>query len=201
MLKRRLPSRAALMLALPLTALLCGGGGWALAQSGSSVIHACASRKNGTLRLGRNCGRGRSLAWNVRGPGGPRGVPGPRGATGARGPTGSRGLTGPRGATGSTGATGAAGATHVVMRIGPTETLAANNSGTSVASCHSGETVTGGGYSVTGGGQPTINVQTDGPTTAQGAVDGGTPTGWSVVIDNSNTSSLPFQAYVVCASP
>lgn len=190
--------RAAILVALTAAVVMCGGVGWALAQSGSGVIHACANRKTGVLRLGRGCRHGRALAWNVQGP---RGFTGPRGATGPRGFTGPRGATGLRGATGARGATGPAGPTSAVMRLGPTETVAVNDSGTSIATCRTGETVTGGGYSLTGTGTFTMNVWTDGPTTAQGAVDGGTPTGWRVVIDNNdNTVPLPFQAYVMCAA-
>jgi hypothetical protein len=90
-------------------AVLFGAGGVAVAATSSgsrAVIHACASRTTGALRIrhGRSCGSGaRAVTWNRRG------QAGPAGATGATGPRGATGATGARGAAGATGATGAKG--------------------------------------------------------------------------------------------
>jgi hypothetical protein len=73
-----------LLLGLLVGALLAGGG-YALATTRSTVIHACVNSKTRGLTLparGR-CPRGsRQVSWNQRGP---------RGATGARGPAGASG--------------------------------------------------------------------------------------------------------------
>jgi len=82
-----------------------GGGAYAaLSPVHDGVIHTCFRKSNGALRVvraGARCGRHeRALAFNQRGP------IGPRGATGAQGPVGKTGKTGPRGRTGRTGAAG-----------------------------------------------------------------------------------------------
>ena len=52
---------------------------------------------------------------------------------------------GPKGATGATGPAGAAGATNVVMRTGPTFSIARNDFAMGEATCEPGERATGGG--------------------------------------------------------
>jgi hypothetical protein len=74
-------------MAVSVAALLAASGGLAVAAiSGGPVIHACANKKTGVLRLASKCRRGeRSISWNQRGqPGqpGPRGVAGPSGSPG-----------------------------------------------------------------------------------------------------------------------
>jgi len=105
----------------------------------SSVIYACQSNTNGSLRIvsaTTGCKNGETpLQWNVQGvqgDTGPQGSTGPQGVkgdkgdtgatgpagadstvpgpTGATGPQGDPGPSGPKGDTGATGATGAAGA-------------------------------------------------------------------------------------------
>ena len=54
-------------------AALAGGlisaGGYALAASGGSTIHACADARTETLHLQKRCHRGqRRITWNQRGP-------------------------------------------------------------------------------------------------------------------------------------
>jgi hypothetical protein len=70
---------------------LLAGGGWALAASTAGVIHACASKRSGTLRLANRCGKSeRAVAWDVqgaRGAQGNRGMPGTSGQPGAAGPS------------------------------------------------------------------------------------------------------------------
>lgn len=69
-------------------ALVGAFGGAALATSapGGSVIHGCAKKSTGALRVvkaGKKCRRGeRALSWNRQG------QPGPRGVTGGTGPQG-----------------------------------------------------------------------------------------------------------------
>jgi hypothetical protein len=97
------------------------GGSIAMASipdSGSGVISACYTTKNGTIRIidyqaGKRCERGEILlTWNQSGP---QGLQGPAGATGLtglkglQGPAGETGLTGPQGLQGPAGATGLTG--------------------------------------------------------------------------------------------
>jgi hypothetical protein len=89
-----------------------GGGGFALAQTlPGSVIHACANRYTGAMRLAMRCSRNeRSVAWNSTGEPGAPGVRGAQGTAGAQGSTGPVGPQGPPGATsGITGPQGPAG--------------------------------------------------------------------------------------------
>ncbi len=79
-----------------------GGGAYAaIAPASNGVIHTCFRTSNGSLRVvraGARCGRReRALAFNQRGP------LGPRGATGAPGPIGKTGATGRTGRTGTAG--------------------------------------------------------------------------------------------------
>lgn len=86
--------------AISIVALLAGTGGWALAATnqGSSVIRACADKKNGSLRLAGRCRRGeRSVSWAKEGRPGAPGPPGAPGASGSRGEAGPGGEPGPRG--------------------------------------------------------------------------------------------------------
>jgi hypothetical protein len=67
------------------------GGGWALAAGGSR-IHACANKKNGSLRLAGRCqSTEKAVTWNVKGPQGPQGVKGLRGPAGTNGIAGAAG--------------------------------------------------------------------------------------------------------------
>jgi hypothetical protein len=108
-LGERMPSPAMLV---ALIALVLAIGGTAIAaipgQDGS--ISACYRMKGGALRViaaGKSCAKGeRQIAWNQRGPSGPRGdagVPGSRGDAGERGP---QGAPGPQGELGLQGAPG-----------------------------------------------------------------------------------------------
>jgi hypothetical protein len=79
-----------------------GGGAYAaLSPVRNGVIHTCFRTSNGSLRVvraGARCGRReRALAFDQRGP------VGPRGATGASGPIGKTGATGRTGRTGASG--------------------------------------------------------------------------------------------------
>jgi hypothetical protein len=66
--------------------LAIGGGGYALAASGSKTIHGCVLNKARVLLVKTRCGRGqRPLVWNAQGPRGPVGAKGNTGATGPQG--------------------------------------------------------------------------------------------------------------------
>jgi hypothetical protein len=92
-------SRALSYLAVALLAALATGGGWALAASGGSQIHACSAKKTGALRVAKKCKKSeRTVSWNTVGP---------QGATGAQGSTGQPGAKGETGATGPAGPTAA----------------------------------------------------------------------------------------------
>jgi hypothetical protein len=74
--------------------VLVAGTGWAVAATSGSagVIHACAAKRGGALRLAVNCRKHeRPVAWNVQG------VPGTPGAPGANGGNGTNGAAGPPG--------------------------------------------------------------------------------------------------------
>jgi hypothetical protein len=88
-------SRAMSYVAVAVVAALAAGGGWALGASRSGVIHACANKRTGALRLARKCKRRRegAVVWNTQGPRGLTGQPGPKGQTGAQGQAGANGAT------------------------------------------------------------------------------------------------------------
>lgn len=64
--------------------------GVAVAGSTSNVIHACANKKTGALRLSKKCNRGTEtrVVWNVQGPPGKPGTNGTNGTNGAPGISG-----------------------------------------------------------------------------------------------------------------
>ena len=127
---------------------LLAGGGYALAASRSSVIHACVNNRTHALLVESRCGHGyRSLAWNQQGPAGPRGARGPVGAIGATGANGANGT----GATVSVGSvtTGAPGSQASVTNVGTASdakldfTIPAGATGTSGTSTGTGVTAYG----------------------------------------------------------
>ena len=105
-----MPRRGALALA-GTVAVLAAGGGYAVAASHSSTIHACAGKGTGALRVAAKCGKHeRALTWSVAGP------QGARGATGLQGPRGPQGIQGIQGIQGEQGP----GATKLVFNDTPT---------------------------------------------------------------------------------
>jgi hypothetical protein len=122
------------------------------------------------------------------------GSKGPRGLQGAQG---AQGLAGPAGAAGAAGGAGAAGTfttADVTTVTGVGTTINASANATSVATCPSGSTVIGGGYTWAGTIPSTVTVPADG---AQGT------TGWAVTIQDTSTSTniaTPFAAEALCAS-
>ena len=101
---------------------------------------------------------------------------------GPQGPRGLQGLQGPPGPQGP------AGATNVTVRVGPDVT------GTSTASCPSGERAVGGGGIATG---VDAVLWASNPTPTSG-----TPTGWEADAVDLVTGAIDsVEAYVVCAAP
>lgn len=107
--------RATHALALALMGLALAGTAVAgrMLTRGGDVIHGCAKRWNGQLRIvgdSSGCSRAeRRVAWNVEGPrgepgdAGPAGPPGPPGPPGPEGPSGPAGPPGPEGPAGPKG--------------------------------------------------------------------------------------------------
>jgi Collagen triple helix repeat (20 copies) len=90
------------------------------------VLHACAQRSSGQLRLvgsKQACKKDEErVAWNIAGPAGPsgqNGVNGTPGAPGAQGPAGPAGPSGPPGSVGPNGADGVPGPAGEVGPAGP----------------------------------------------------------------------------------
>lgn len=105
MLTRLAGSRVAGYAAVAATGMGVGAGGLAFASSGDGVLHACAAKRNGTLRLAGRCRRSeRSVMWNVQG------------RPGATGPKGDAGAVGPQGATGAQGESGSPAASIMTAR-------------------------------------------------------------------------------------
>ncbi len=96
-MRRLLASRGTTAAAAGVLVLLLAGGGYAIA-AGSGTIHACANKRNGSLRLANRCRKSeKGLSWNGQGP---RGA---TGATGLQGPRGQQGIQGPQGNPGPAG--------------------------------------------------------------------------------------------------
>jgi hypothetical protein len=78
--------------------LVLAVAGWALAATTTSggVIHACAAKRGGALRLSAPCkARERAITWNVQG------LPGKDGSNGTNGINGTDGANGAPGAAGT----------------------------------------------------------------------------------------------------
>jgi len=111
---RVLRRRAAVVAAIACVGVaVVAGRGWALDAPNGGVIHACASKKTGALRLGRACRRSEdAVSWNAAGPAGPagpQGASGPQGLEGAAGAPGAHGLPGSQGLQGAQGVQGSRG--------------------------------------------------------------------------------------------
>jgi Collagen triple helix repeat (20 copies) len=163
----------------------------------------------------------------ARGARGEQGEPGERGATGAqgtqgetgeRGARGERGAQGPegepgeRGARGARGEAGASGTTEIVTRYGP-EVMPGKFPETSYAACEEGETVSGGGFDLSGRvpSDAIYQVQANRPSLIAEEEEeevfypqpknGNAATGWAVTIANTAGTELRFRAYAMCATP
>jgi len=107
----RKPLRRAGLVLVGGLVLTVGVGRLALAASGNSIIHACAGKRSGVLRLAATCRRSeRAVTWNLQGP---PGSPGPSGASGSTGPAGLAGAVGSSGASGPPGPPGPSHATSI----------------------------------------------------------------------------------------
>ena len=190
MLTRLIRSRTACV-AVAVGGTIVGAGGLALASSGGGVIHACANKKTGTLRLATECKKKqeRAISWNVQG------------AQGQQGRTGAAGVTGPQGVQGLPGTNGTNGATNVVVRT-TTESVVSGGSSQMNVSCNPGERATGGGVGTSEVSSASI-VEASYPTGALGgpASAGQTPVGWFSGVLNNLGITLTATHYVLCASP
>ena len=87
-MRRLFASRGTSAAATGVLVLLLAGGGYAIAASGGQ-IRACASKRNGALRLANKCKKSeRRVSWNATGPAGARGPQGAQGPQGTQGPAG-----------------------------------------------------------------------------------------------------------------
>jgi hypothetical protein len=123
------------------------------------------------------------------------GSKGPRGLQGAQG---AQGLAGPAGAAGAAGGAGTAGTfttadVTTVIGSAPSSVAINGGTGTSVASCPSGSTVIGGGYTWAQTTPPNVTVSADLPQST---------TAWVVTIQNNSTTTATgaFAAEALCAS-
>ena len=82
-------------MAVAVAALVAAGGGMAVAASSTNpVIHACANKKTGALRLASKCRKSeRAVSWSKEGLQGSRGLTGATGLAGSTGPQGNPGPT------------------------------------------------------------------------------------------------------------
>jgi hypothetical protein len=174
-------SRAAGYVAVAAGGIMFGAGGLAFAASGrSNVIHACANKRTGALRLAATCKRNeRSVFWQVKGPQGPQGA------------TGARGLQGIQGSPGQSGVA------NIVVR---TDTITGLAAGSEIVRCNPGERAVGGGVAHTDFSN-NGSIYASAPVVANGSVAtaGSTPTGWATGINNTAPADTTF--YAVCASP
>lgn len=106
--RRHVHSRPLIRIGVISAALAAAAGAGSLAYAtilvNQSVIHGCAARSGGALRLASKCGKNeRAVTWNNKGP------------AGARGATGLQGAAGSQGAQGAAGAAGAAGVNRDII--------------------------------------------------------------------------------------
>ena len=101
-------SRQLLRIGVVIAVLAAAAGAGSLAYAtilvNQSVIHGCAAKSGGALRLASKCSKNeRAVTWNNTGP------------AGARGATGLQGSAGSQGAAGATGASGASGTNREII--------------------------------------------------------------------------------------
>lgn len=111
----------------------------------------------------------------------------PQGERGAQGAAGSQGLTGPKGDTGAAGAAGVSG----YEIASASASLAAGEKKTVVATCPTGKTVLGGGYSAVG------NLLETSESHPAGAIPGVNQ--WVVIAKNVEISNTTLLVYAICA--
>ena len=186
MLKHLQGRRTVILLAMALALAVLGAGGWALAEDPGGVIHACANKKTGALRIAKRSGacseKEAAVSWNVQG------VPGRNGTNGINGQPGANGTNGTNGTNGKNGAT------NVTVREGNPSVITSGNTGTADVLCNLGEVATGGGDSTS---VSTFSVAQSMALTTGGVL----PTGWHVQAVNTGGSVGRLTAVVICASP
>ena len=131
----------------------------------------------------------------------PRGQTGLTGATGVPGVPGAPGARGPQGSTGPKGDPGAPGATNAVVRT-TTTVIPAGGRALLQILCGTGERALSGGVQLSPNATAS-ELQQSFPVGDNGGIlaDGGTPTGWESLIQNTDTSQTSATGYAVCASP
>lgn len=190
---RQRGSRRSLAIAATAGAVVLASTGIAFAQiTATGPWTGCVNNATGALRVidpssGQSCVQsGRKaetqIEWNAVGP---QGIQGIQGIQGEKGDTGEKGDAGSPG-TFST-------STVTIARSAKTSTADA----VATASCPTGSTATGGGFSVVEGlgydfvVQTSIPVETGSPSR---------PTGWTVTATSATNIPIGFVAYAVCAS-
>lgn len=173
---------------LVMLGLVVAGSGWAFAATAASnkVIHACAAKRGGALRLAGKCSKTeRAVTWNVQG------VPGKNGFNGTNGTNGTD---------------GAPGATNVAIRFATFTSDAFGQSGHVHVECNPGERAVGGGIGWTQSPGSGDAVVYSGPDDANFATttfpaQGATPIGWAGEIKTSDGAGKTGRIYAICASP
>ena len=116
-------SMPATIIAVAITAVAAGGTVALADTSTSSVVYACSSNGNGTMRAvtsPTSCTKNETaMSWNQVGPAGPAGPAGAAGAKGAQGDKGDKGEKGDAGPAGPAGPTGAPGSQGDTGLTGP----------------------------------------------------------------------------------
>ena len=179
-----------------------GGVSWAAVtlpkgSVGSQQLQANAvstrNVRDGSL-LSKDFKRG-ELPRGQAGPTGAPGLPGPQGPQGPQGPRGPQGAAGPKGDP------GAPGATNVAVRT-TTAVVPASGRALLQVLCGTGERALSGGMQL-GSNATTSELQQSFPVGDNGSqlADGGIPTGWESLIQNTDMSQTSATAYAVCAHP
>jgi hypothetical protein len=188
---------------LALLALFLVLGGTSYAAVNALPKNSVGSKQviNGSLQTLDLSKKARAALKGNRGPRGFTGAPGAQGAQGAKGATGAQG------AKGTTGAQGPSGATNVkVRRVDVSVAATSVDVGTAV--CQPGERATGGGAFLNGvfstgtGANSGLTVRSYPSTGGEGAaLEGDTPTSWTVRMYNPTGTAKTMQVYAVCAAP
>jgi hypothetical protein len=111
-------------------------------------------------------------------------------------PKGPQGPAGPQGQQGTQGAQGAPGLvdlSKLSLVDSGAVTVVSGTTNTAVASCPSGDKVTGGGFIIVHGNDDGLDAYASGPNSAL--------TVWSTTVANSSSFNASIRAYAVCVSP
>jgi hypothetical protein len=191
---RLIGRRGVTLLACAAAVAAISGAALALSGNDTHVIHACASRTTGLLRLvgsARACKKAeRLVSWNVVGPQGEAGATGPQGLSGPQGLQGPQGPQGPEGVV-----SGAFTITGPTVAVPPsTKNPLHVSRGESIATCPSDSILVSGGYiAYAFSGFPELRVEAELPGSES------SPNSWTVRAANGNTLYMQsFQAYARC---